>query len=381
MNGLEIFKAGIHTGMDGKQYTFTEEDVKASVEAYDPALFSAPLVVGHPKVEDPAYGWVSGLAFKEGIVTADPEKVEPNFAEMVNDGRFPKISSSFWPPNHPSNPKPGVWYLRHVGFLGAAAPAVKGLKPASFSDEAADLVTIEFADADFESRWVLGRLARGLRDWMLEKFGAETADQVIPDYLARDAERAGDPQLMESQPAFAAPTDTTHHHKEPTVDPNKDKEQQAADFAERETALQTREQELAAKEQKLAEQAAAARKGDIAEFAEKLVKEGKVLPREKEGLVAFMEAQDDETVVEFAEGDTTVKKPGSDWLNSFLEGLPPRVDFNERGAAEEDGGATAQFAAPAGYSVDPDSLAIHNKALAYQAKHQCDYTTAINAVS
>ena len=84
-----------------------------------------------------------GLAFKEGIVTADPEKVEPNFAEMVNDGRFPKISSSFWPPNHPSNPKPGVWYLRHVGFLGAAAPAVKGLKPASFSDEAADLVTIE----------------------------------------------------------------------------------------------------------------------------------------------------------------------------------------------------------------------------------------------
>ena len=64
MNGLEIFKAGIHTGMDGKQYTFTEEDVKASVEAYDPALFSAPLVVGHPKVEDPAYGWVSWPGFQ-----------------------------------------------------------------------------------------------------------------------------------------------------------------------------------------------------------------------------------------------------------------------------------------------------------------------------
>ena len=139
--------------------------------------------------------------------------------------------------------------------------------------------------------------------------------------------------------------------------------------------MQTREQELATREKKLAEQAAAARKEEIAEFAEKLVKEGKVLPRKRKAWLPSWKPRTTRTVVEFAEGDTTVKKPGSDWLNSFLEGLPPRVDFNERGAQEEDDVATAQFAAPAGYSVDPEALAIHNKAVAYQAKHQCDYTT------
>src|SRR3546814_7761915 len=123
MSGLEIFKAGTHTDMAGKAHTFTAGEVVATLAAYDPALFAAPLWVGHPKVEDPAYGWVAGLSLADDIVKADPEKVEPAFAAMVNDGRFPKISASFWPPTHPSNPKPGVWYLRHVGFLGAAAPA------------------------------------------------------------------------------------------------------------------------------------------------------------------------------------------------------------------------------------------------------------------
>lgn len=387
---LEIFKSGTHTDMHGQRLTFTDEDLDQIIADYDPAVFAAPLVVGHPKTDDPAYGWVGKLAKAGDILTVtETDKLETAFAESVNQGRWRKISAAFFPPKHPANPKPGGWYLRHVGFLGAAAPAIKGLRPAEFSEADDDLVIVEFSEADFESRWVLGRLARSLRDWLLEKFDAETADKVIPDYLAREAERAGDRRhASEPDTAFAAAPDpsttqpNTQTPEDTTVDPNKEQEQQAAAFAERETALQTREQELAAKEQALAEQAATARKEGIAEFAEQLVKDGKVLPREKEGLVAFMEAQDDEAVVEFAEGDTTVKKPGSDWLNAFLEGLPARVDFAERGAATDDEGhRDASFAAPAGYSVDADQLAIHNKAVAYQAKHQCDYTTAINAVS
>jgi hypothetical protein len=39
------------------------------------------------------------------------------------------ISARSWP----SNPYPDIYYLKHVGFLGAAAPAVKGLKEPAFA--------------------------------------------------------------------------------------------------------------------------------------------------------------------------------------------------------------------------------------------------------
>ncbi|MDL6388248.1 peptidase, partial [Escherichia coli] len=70
--------------------------------------------------------------------------LDPQFAEMVTDGRFKKVSASFYLPDSPSNPKPGVLYLRHVGFLGAQPPSVKGLKQVSFSEQEEGVV--EFAD-------------------------------------------------------------------------------------------------------------------------------------------------------------------------------------------------------------------------------------------
>ena len=62
MSLLEIFKSGQHTDSQGREWAFSREDMEASVAAYDPAVFSAPLVVGHPQMEDPAYGWVESLS-------------------------------------------------------------------------------------------------------------------------------------------------------------------------------------------------------------------------------------------------------------------------------------------------------------------------------
>ena len=121
---LQIFKPGRHTAMSGASLAFSESDLAASAAAYDPAVFQAPIVVGHPKTDDPAYGWVSALAFADGALEASPEQVDPAFAEIVEAGRFKKISAAFYAPEAPNNPVPGVYYLRHVGFLGAAAPAV-----------------------------------------------------------------------------------------------------------------------------------------------------------------------------------------------------------------------------------------------------------------
>ena len=65
LKGIHIFKPGQHTSSQGQVLAFTEDHLKASVTAYDPALHEAPIVIGHPKENAPAWGWVSALAFGE----------------------------------------------------------------------------------------------------------------------------------------------------------------------------------------------------------------------------------------------------------------------------------------------------------------------------
>jgi hypothetical protein len=141
---LHIFKSGHHVAMNGAALEFSEADLAASARAYDPALHEAPVVIGHPKHDAPAYAWVKSLVTSEDGLNAEPRQVDPAFAEMVNAGRFKKISASFYAPDAPNNPVPGVYYLRHVGFLGAQPPAVKGLKQVEFAETEAGVV--EFSD-------------------------------------------------------------------------------------------------------------------------------------------------------------------------------------------------------------------------------------------
>ncbi len=54
---------------------------------------------------------------------------------MVASGKFKKVSAAFYLPDSPNNPHKGVLSLRHVGFLGAMPPAVKGLKQVEFAED------------------------------------------------------------------------------------------------------------------------------------------------------------------------------------------------------------------------------------------------------
>jgi hypothetical protein len=134
MNPLHIFKPGLHTASCGTTLNFTATDLTATVAAYNPTLHEAPLVIGHPQHNTPAAGWVQTLsATAEGLI-ATPQQIDPGFAEQLAAGRYKKISASFYHPTAPNNPVPGVYYLRHVGFLGAQPPAVKGLRPIELAE-------------------------------------------------------------------------------------------------------------------------------------------------------------------------------------------------------------------------------------------------------
>ena len=140
MTLIEIFKAGKRQDAHGTVVEITPADLQQAVDAYDVAYHEAPAVIGHPKMDAPAYAWVKGLQLDGDVLKAELDQVHPEFAEMVTDGRFKKVSASFYLANSPDNPKQGSLYLRHVGFLGAMPPAVKGLRNPEFSESEQGIV-------------------------------------------------------------------------------------------------------------------------------------------------------------------------------------------------------------------------------------------------
>ncbi len=124
--------------------TLSEADLAKIAAAYDPAAHEAPIVVGHPTTDAPAFGWVERVEARPDGLHAIPRQVNGEFAELVRKGSYKKVSAAFYPATAANNPKPGVPYLRHVGFLGAEPPAVKGLKGIQFA-EAEDIF---FAEED-----------------------------------------------------------------------------------------------------------------------------------------------------------------------------------------------------------------------------------------
>jgi hypothetical protein len=365
---IHIFKRGRHVASNGTPLEFTEAHLSASAAAYDPAKHEAPLVIGHPKHDDPAYGWVQSLDCAEGQLHAQPHQVNAEFAEMVRAGAFKKISASFYTPDAPNNPVPGVYYLRHVGFLGAQPPAIKGLKQASFAD--AEQGVVEFADwSDMQN----ASLWRRMRDWIIGKDGLDEADKVIPSYAVESLEEA-------ARKESAGATPINYQEQEMKTSAELIAEQMALD--KRADEIKAKELSFAEREKKVKDAEAAAHRTAIAEFVTTLVKAGKVLPRDQAGLVAYMAGPNEAGVLEFTEGADKKSVAPDAWLKGFLEGLPKQVDYTEQTPPNKPVTGTVDFAAPPGYSVDPARLELHGKALAYQAEHpNTPYDAAVSAVS
>lgn len=364
MKSFQIFKPGTHTASNGRTIEFGEDMLRAAVAAYDPALHEAPIVVGHPKDNGPAYGWVKALDFDEtGAIVADTQQVDADFAEMVQAGRFKKRSASWYLPDAPNNPKPGTLYLRHVGFLGAQPPAVKGLKEVSFSEEEG---VVEFVDSERYAFASIHAMLRNLRDWIIGKDGLETADKLLPNFFLSDVDAAArkaieEPeQLAGGMPAFSEEDHMTIAELQAqvaalTAERDALKANQIpADFAEREASLQTREAAVAAAEQKAARAAVEAR-------VDAVITAGRLLPAQKRQVVDFaMGLGAVETVIDFGEGDKAEKLTQREAYMRQIEAAPKVVEFGELAPA---GGAT-----PGDKASDPQAIA--DKARELVAKRQ-----------
>jgi len=346
MKSLDIFRTGRHTDTNGTTAYFTEADLQASAEAYDPHLHEAPLVIGHPRTDAPAYGWVHRLLHQGDRLQAIPHQVDPQFADLVNQGRYKKISAAFYNPDSPRNPKPGVWYLRHVGFLGAQPPSIKGLASASFTDGEEGVMIFEEEVAKASS---LSTLLHSVVDMLVG------AHQPVPTFAG-----------SESYPAPAPAEPPKPSQKEEIVMPTQE------ELAAREAALKQREEELAARE-------AATRAIEFQAYAEGLIQQGKLLPCHRSLIINLLSSLSGKDTIAFDEGDKKVTMTKADALKKFLSELPKQVELSEVAGPTTDFPGM-EFAAPPGSIVDAALLEIHRKALAYQAAHKSDYITAVKAV-
>lgn len=277
MKPIEIFKIGTHTATNGQTLPFDKTMLADAVSAYQPDLHEAPIVVGHPKDNHPAFGWIDHLELTDdGVVLAHPKDVDAEFAELVEAKRYKKRSASWYAPDSPANPTPGKLYLRHVGFLGAMPPAIKGLKDIQFNE--AEEGVLEFADVSPYTLSTIGRVFRRMREWFIAEKDLDTADKIIPDYEIRDIEDQVNRMIEVNNQQTAAITQPfAFSENDMTKDEeiaqlkqelaNEKAKTNTVDFSEQEKSIKQREAQLA--------------KREIGLQVDDLVKQGKVLPAQK----------------------------------------------------------------------------------------------------
>ncbi|WP_457798102.1 hypothetical protein [Methylocystis sp. S23] len=367
---IEVFKPGVFTPLVGEPIAFSAADLALLAQEYDHVSAPAPIVVGHPKTDSPAYGWAKSFVWDEGAqrLFAEPEKLAPAFEDAVRAGAYKKISLSLFRPDAPNNPRPGKWYPKHIGFLGGAAPAVPGLAPVELATDDESCVSIEFGDGAFMD---VASLFRGLRDWIIEKNGREEAERVLPNWTIEWIEQAARRDDDGPGLSYAEPQES-----------QMSKEQDAA-FAEREAALKAREDNLAKQEAAIADQARKTRHEGHVAFAEKLADEGRLLPVFVQKVAGALDALADQPAeASFAEGDKIEKKAALDIVKEVLAGAPKIVEFGEKKlAADRSSPGAAEFSAPAGMDVDREGLELQAKAIAYQKQNpSVSFVDAVKAV-
>lgn len=326
---IEVFRAGEQTDSSGNTRKWTSSDLEKIVENYNAKEHEAPVVIGHPKDNAPAFGWVEKLKMDGEVLLAKFKDLIPEFVEAVEKGLYKKRSISLYPDLK----------LRHIGFLGAMPPAVKGLADIQFSEE--EIETYEFADNQLGFKFeTTGRIFQNLREFFIEKYDLESADKVIPQWWIEEIKK-----ILVDNSSQSAVNAFCEKITEEITKMTKAENANNAEFAEQ---LKAKDAELAKKQAEIEAMKAEKRQSEFNSFCEGLIQEGKLTPAQKELAVkCFEEALKPESY-EFSEDG---KNPMLESVKNLLNALPKQIEFGEHVKKEslnevlgDDPGAIAQKA-------------------------------------
>lgn len=273
---FDVFRCGTHLDHSGKWRTFTEADIDKAIASYQSD--SAPIVVGHPTLNAPAFGWIQQFRRQGPTLQARASRVADEFAELVKRGLYKNRSISF---NSDGT-------FRHVGFLGAAAPAVKGLEDIQFADKG-EFITMDTAETV--------QTEQAAAQEQAEEVQAETEGQTAENKAEEQSSRAD-----------AAPK------TEPEV-PLSNLESQQKQLQETVKKLESHIKSL---ENALNVEQEKNRKVEFAAYADELIRKGRLSPVAKAPLISTMESLFVSDQANFASPENSVLNQFKGLLNLVL---------------------------------------------------------------
>jgi len=321
MQWMEIFKTGTHVDARGQKREWTQADLDQMVLAYNQGDHEAPIVLGHPKENGPAYGWIAELKREGDLLLARPKQVLAKFKDWVNAGSFKKRSISLYPD----------LTLRHVGFLGAFPPAVKGLKDFAFGEErqseeaAMEYFTFDFEEVPAAKTKKPKKVVQPPEALAAEEGVAVPAEVEGVEETPAEEEAEG----TKNSPATEEAEGTEDNLAEPETPVSPGTQAKALKKAKvalaQQKALNQQTQanfaELAAQNQRQKDQA----------WVQQQIAEGRLLPAWKEmGLLEFMSALEGTSYQFNEQGE---KEPLVDWFKSFIESFTAHPLFTEMNPA------------------------------------------------
>lgn len=329
---VEVFAAGQQTASDGTVKQWTPEELDQMVANHT----SAPLVFGHPKTDDPAYGWTEAMKRSGDKLLAKFRQVPQAVSDLVSRGHYPNRSIKIAKTD-------AGWKLVHVGLLGAAPPAVAGLAPIQFDADAPGEV-YQFDADDARNLGLIARGMRNLRELILTKFGQADADTYMPQsqidaLMQAAADEAAEPDSSEgAQASLSSAGPSAAFSSTPTEQPVTDKTYTQAELDAIQAQADAEKQARETAETQLAEFAARDRLASAKAAVDELLTAGRLMPAQALGLAEFMASEDASQSFEFAAADgNKATRPRGDFLREFLGRLPVQIEFNRQRAGADGG--------------------------------------------
>lgn len=264
---IEIARTGTFNDSANRPQTFTDADLVQIASAYNPQKRDCPLVIGHVTSDSaPAYGWLSQIKAQNGKLLAQFAHVPDEVRDLVAKGRYRHVSMSLMPDRVT---------LRHVALLGAAQPAIDGLKAVELRAGNAD-ITVDFSTS--------GALP------------PQPKEETMPEDLQREIGALKE-RLASLEKENAALKAENKTHKE-------GKEKAEGEKKEAEAKAEKTASDFAAYREKVEGEKLEAR---ISE----LVKAGKITPAEKPAILEFAAKLDNQTDnINFAAPETGSARAG-----------------------------------------------------------------------
>jgi hypothetical protein len=281
-------------------------------------------VVGHPSDNAPAFGWIAAIKREGNDLLVQYRDVAAEFTDWARKKLFKKKSIAIYPDGS----------LRHVGYLGAMPPAIKGLPDFAFAE--GEFACYEFSDWRMST---IGRVVMRLRDYLVVKEGAEKADAIIGSWDVQDL-LTPPPEPSESIAANYTeeegmkPEDVKQMIDDALAGQATKFNEQLKGIADSIKGLSTQFSELQ-KGQK--EEREAGLRREFAEFLSRPEMLRRVPEGSREATINQLVTLSSAAAIEFGEGGQKKTVSAVDHYKSQLQALPTVVEFSETATKDRKG--------------------------------------------